>query len=122
MKVQFAGIELTNPVIAASGTFGYGIEFEEIVSLERIGAFVTKGISLEPMAGHPAPRIIQTAAGMLNAIGLQNIGVAEFIEKKLHCAVIPPARSLSTSSDIPSAITSRSSNASTTLMASQRTS
>ncbi len=83
MKVQFAGIELTNPVIAASGTFGYGIEFEEIVSLERIGAFVTKGISLEPMQGHPAPRIIQTAAGMLNAIGLQNIGVAEFIEKKL---------------------------------------
>jgi dihydroorotate dehydrogenase (NAD+) catalytic subunit len=87
MKVQFAGIELTNPVIAASGTFGYGIEFEEIVSLERIGAFVTKGISLEPMAGHPAPRIIQTAAGMLNAIGLQNIGVAEFIETKL-----PPLR------------------------------
>lgn len=83
MKVQFAGIELTNPVIAASGTFGYGIEFEEIVSLERIGAFVSKGISLEPMMGHPAPRILQTAAGMLNAIGLQNIGVAEFIEKKL---------------------------------------
>src|SRR5579863_872960 len=88
MKVQFAGIELTSPVIAASGTFGYGIEFEEIVSLERIGAFVTKGISLEPMAGHPAPSIIQTAAGMLNAIGLQNICVAEFIEKKL-----PPLRS-----------------------------
>lgn len=83
MKVQFAGIELTNPVIAASGTFGYGIEFEEIVSLERIGAFVSKGISLEPMMGHPAPRILQTAAGMLNAIGLQNIGVAEFIGKKL---------------------------------------
>jgi dihydroorotate dehydrogenase (NAD+) catalytic subunit len=83
MKVQFAGIELTSPVIAASGTFGYGIEFEEIVSLERIGAFVTKGISLEPIQGHSAPRIIQTAAGMLNAIGLQNIGVAEFIDKKL---------------------------------------
>jgi dihydroorotate dehydrogenase (NAD+) catalytic subunit len=83
MKVQFAGIELTSPVIAASGTFGYGIEFEEIVSLDRIGALVTKGISLEPMQGHAAPRIIQTAAGMLNAIGLQNIGVAEFIGKKL---------------------------------------
>jgi len=83
MKVQFAGIELTSPVIAASGTFGYGIEFEEIVSLERIGAFVTKGISLEPIQGHSAPRIIQTAAGMLNAIGLQNIGVIEFIDKKL---------------------------------------
>ncbi len=83
MKVQLAGIELVNPVIAASGTFGYGIEFEEIVNLERIGAFVTKGISLDPMAGHRAPRIIQTAAGMLNAIGLQNVGVDEFIAKKL---------------------------------------
>jgi len=83
MKVTLAGIELVNPVIAASGTFGYGIEFEEIVSLERIGGFVTKGISMEPMAGHAAPRIVQTAAGMLNAIGLQNIGVEEFIERKL---------------------------------------
>src|SRR5215469_13985655 len=83
MKVKLAGMELTNPVIAASGTFGYGIEFEEIISLERIGACVTKGISLEPMRGHPAPRLIQTAAGMLNAIGLQNIGVAEFVAKKL---------------------------------------
>ena len=83
MKVQLAGVELANPVIAASGTFGYGIEFEEIVSLERIGAFVTKGISLEPMKGHAAPRILQTAAGMLNAIGLQNIGVEEFVAKKL---------------------------------------
>ena len=83
MKVTLAGIELANPVIAASGTFGYGIEFEEILSFERIGGFVTKGISLEPMAGHPAPRIIQTAAGMLNAIGLQNIGVEEYVAKKL---------------------------------------
>jgi dihydroorotate dehydrogenase (NAD+) catalytic subunit len=87
MKVSFAGLELVNPVIAASGTFGYGIEFEEIVSLERLGGFVTKGISLEPMAGHTAPRIIQTAAGMLNAIGLQNVGVKEYLEKKL-----PPMR------------------------------
>ncbi|MFP5208732.1 MAG: dihydroorotate dehydrogenase [Acidobacteriota bacterium] len=83
MKVQLAGLELANPVIAASGTFGYGIEFEEIVSLERIGAFVTKGISLKPITGHPAPRIVQTAAGMLNAIGLQNIGVEEFVARKL---------------------------------------
>ncbi len=83
MKVQLAGMTLVNPVIAASGTFGYGIEFEEIVSLERIGGFVTKGISLQPMNGHPAPRILQTAAGMLNAIGLQNVGVDEFIAKKL---------------------------------------
>jgi dihydroorotate dehydrogenase (NAD+) catalytic subunit len=83
MKVSLAGMELVSPVIAASGTFGYGIEFEEIVSLERLGGFVTKGISLQPMAGHAAPRLIQTAAGMLNAIGLQNVGVEEFIIKKL---------------------------------------
>ena len=87
MKVTLAGIELASPVIAASGTFGYGIEFEEIISFERIGGFVTKGISLEPIAGHAAPRIIQTAAGMLNAIGLQNVGVEEYITKKL-----PPMR------------------------------
>ncbi len=83
MRVSLAGIELVNPVIAASGTFGYGIEFEEIVSLDRLGGIVTKGISLEPMPGHAAPRIVQTAAGMLNAIGLQNIGVEEFIARKL---------------------------------------
>ena len=87
MKVKLAGIEMANPVIAASGTFGYGIEFEEIVSLERIGGFVTKGISLHPISGHAAPRIVQTAAGMLNAIGLQNVGVEEFIARKL-----PPLR------------------------------
>jgi dihydroorotate dehydrogenase (NAD+) catalytic subunit len=96
MKVKFAGLELVNPVIAASGTFGYGIEFEEIVSLDGIGGFVTKGLSLQPMSGHPSPRILQTPAGMLNAIGLQNIGVEEFIAKKLplvrkypkcHCIV-----------------------------------
>ncbi len=88
MKVCFAGLELVSPVIAASGTFGYGIEFEEIISLERIGGFVTKGISLEPMAGNAPPRIVQTAAGMLNAIGLQNVGVEDFIQRKL-----PPMRS-----------------------------
>ncbi len=83
MRVTVAGLELKNPVIAASGTFGYGIEFEEIVALEQLGAIVTKGISLEPMAGHASPRIVQTAAGMLNAIGLQNVGVADFIAHKL---------------------------------------
>jgi len=83
MRVRLAGIELVNPVIAASGTFGYGIEFEDIVSLDRIGGFVTKGLSREPMAGNEAPRLIETAAGMMNAIGLQNIGVEAFIEKKL---------------------------------------
>jgi dihydroorotate dehydrogenase (NAD+) catalytic subunit len=83
MTVRFAGIELANPIIAASGAFGYGIEFEEIVDLERIGAFVTKGLSREPMAGNEPPRIVQTAAGMLNAIGLQNIGVEDFVTRKL---------------------------------------
>src|SRR5580658_6389640 len=83
MTVRLAGLELANPVIAASGTFGYGVEFEEIVSLERIGGVVTKGVSLEPMTGHKPQRIVQTAAGMLNAIGLQNVGVEDFIARKL---------------------------------------
>ena len=83
MRVTVAGVELRSPVIAASGTFGYGVEFEEIVSLDRIGAFVTKGLSREPMPGNPTPRIVETPAGMINAIGLQNIGVRAFIEEKL---------------------------------------
>jgi dihydroorotate dehydrogenase (NAD+) catalytic subunit len=83
MRVNVAGVELASPVIAASGTFGYGVEFEEIVSLDRIGAFVTKGLSREPMTGNPTPRIIETAAGMINAIGLQNMGVRAFVEEKL---------------------------------------
>jgi len=93
MTVKVAGLTLANPVIAASGTFGYGIEFEEIVHLERIGACVTKGISLEPMQGNRAPRLIQTAAGMLNAIGLQNVGVEDFIANKLsHLKRYPAAK------------------------------
>ena len=83
MKVSVAGVELRSPVIAASGTFGYGVEFEELVSLNRIGGFVTKGLSKEPMPGNPTPRIIETAAGMINAIGLQNMGVRPFVEEKL---------------------------------------
>jgi dihydroorotate dehydrogenase (NAD+) catalytic subunit len=83
MRVRLCGLELRNPVIAASGTFGYGVEFEEIVSLDRLGGFVTKGLSLEPMPGNAAPRIVETAAGMINSIGLQNMGVRAFIEKKL---------------------------------------
>ncbi len=83
MHVNIAGVELRSPVIAASGTFGYGVEFEEIVSLDKIGAFVSKGLSREPMAGNPAPRIIETAGGMMNAIGLQNVGVRAFVEEKL---------------------------------------
>src|SRR5207302_7122594 len=83
MRVVVAGVELRSPVIAASGTFGYGVEFEEIVALDRIGAFVVKGLSKQPMGGNPTPRIIETPAGMMNAIGLQNIGVRTFVAEKL---------------------------------------
>ncbi len=83
LTIRFSGIELKNPVIAASGTFGYGIEFEDIVSLEKLGGFVSKGLSREPMPGNPPPRIFETAAGMLNSIGLQNIGARAFVEEKL---------------------------------------
>jgi dihydroorotate dehydrogenase (NAD+) catalytic subunit len=83
MRVTIAGVEFSSPVIAASGTFGYGVEFEDIISLDRIGGFVTKGLSRAPMAGNPSPRIIETAAGMINAIGLQNMGVCPFIAEKL---------------------------------------
>lgn len=83
MRTQVAGIELKNPVIAASGTFGYGVEFEDVVHLDRLGGFVVKGLSREPMAGNPPPRLYETAAGMLNAIGLQNIGARAFVDEKL---------------------------------------
>ena len=83
LRVSFAGIELKNPVLAASGTFGYGIEFEDVVDLGKLGGFVVKGLSKDPMAGNPPPRLFETPAGMLNAIGLQNIGAKAFIEDKL---------------------------------------
>jgi dihydroorotate dehydrogenase (NAD+) catalytic subunit len=83
LSVSFVGIQLKNPVIAASGTFGYGIEFEDIVHLNKLGGFVVKGLSKEPMAGNPPPRLFETAAGMLNAIGLQNIGARAFVDEKL---------------------------------------
>jgi dihydroorotate dehydrogenase (NAD+) catalytic subunit len=83
LSVSFAGIDLKNPIIAASGTFGYGVEFEDVVHLEKLGGFVVKGLSREPMIGNPPPRLWETAAGMLNAIGLQNIGAAAFLEEKL---------------------------------------
>ena len=83
LRVSVAGIELKNPVIAASGTFGYGVEFEDVVHLDRLGGFVVKGLSREPMIGNPPPRLYETAAGMLNAIGLQNIGARAFVDEKL---------------------------------------
>ena len=83
LGVSFAGIQLKNPIIAASGTFGYGVEFEDVVHLDKLGGFVVKGLSREPMIGNPPPRLWETAAGMLNAIGLQNIGAAAFLVEKL---------------------------------------
>ena len=83
LGVSFAGIKLKNPVIAASGTFGYGIEFEDIVTLHKLGGFVVKGLSREPMPGNPPPRLFETSAGMLNSIGLQNIGARAFVDDKL---------------------------------------
>jgi dihydroorotate dehydrogenase (NAD+) catalytic subunit len=83
LRVSFCGIQLKNPVIGASGTFGYGLEFEDVVHLDRLGGFVVKGLSREPMTGNPPPRLYETAAGMLNAIGLQNIGARAFVDEKL---------------------------------------
>ena len=83
LSVSVAGIELKNPIIAASGTFGYGVEFEDVVHLDKLGGFVVKGLSREPMIGNPPPRLWETSAGMLNAIGLQNIGAPAFLEEKL---------------------------------------
>ena len=83
LETQFCGLRLKNPVIAASGTFGYGLEFKTIVDLESLGGFVVKGLSREPIEGNPPPRVVETAAGMLNSIGLQNVGVRAFVADKL---------------------------------------
>jgi dihydroorotate dehydrogenase (NAD+) catalytic subunit len=83
LRVSIGSIHLKNPIIAASGTFGYGIEFAELVDLNRLGGIVVKGLSAQPMAGAPAPRMCETPSGMINAIGLQNIGVRAFVAEKL---------------------------------------
>ncbi|MBV8811665.1 MAG: dihydroorotate dehydrogenase, partial [Acidobacteriaceae bacterium] len=83
LATTLCGIPLMNPVLAASGTFGYGIEFEKILNLDELGGVVTKGLSREPIAGNPAPRLWHTAGGMINSVGLQNVGVSEFIRAKL---------------------------------------
>jgi dihydroorotate dehydrogenase (NAD+) catalytic subunit len=82
-SVQVGALRLSNPILAASGTFGYGIEFAHLVDLNRLGGIVVKGLSLEPMAGAPAPRLCETPSGMLNAVGLQNVGVRAFVAEKL---------------------------------------
>ena len=83
MSVNIAGVRLSNPVMTASGTFGSGMEYEEFVDLSRLGAVVTKGVSLTPWPGNPTPRVAETYGGMLNAIGLQNPGIDTFIERDL---------------------------------------
>ncbi len=83
LSVQVGALRFANPVIAASGTFGYGIEFAHLVDLNRLGGIVVKGLSLEPLEGAPAPRLCETAGGMLNAVGLQNVGVRAFVAEKL---------------------------------------
>lgn len=83
MAVEIAGIKMRNPVMPASGTFGYGEEYAPFLDLEKIGAIVTKGLSLKPKAGNPTPRIAETTSGMLNAIGLQNVGIDAFIKHKM---------------------------------------
>ena len=83
LSVEFAGLRLKNPVITASGTFGYGVELEQFGDLARLGGIVVKGLSLAPRKGNPSPRVAETPCGMLNAVGLQNIGVEAFVRDKL---------------------------------------
>lgn len=83
LRVRIGSLELKNPVMTASGTFGYGEEYAEFLDLGSLGAVVVKGLSLLPKEGNPPPRIVETASGMLNAIGLQNIGIQRFIEEKI---------------------------------------
>ena len=83
LSVKIGALRLRNPILAASGTFGYGLEFAHLVDLNRLGGFVTKGLSREPIEGAPAPRLYPTPSGMLNAVGLQNVGVRAFVAEKL---------------------------------------
>jgi dihydroorotate dehydrogenase (NAD+) catalytic subunit len=83
LSVKLGSLSLSNPVIAASGTFGYGLEYRSMVDLNALGGFSTKGLSLKPKTGNPVPRVIETSSGMLNAIGLENIGLEAFLSEKL---------------------------------------
>ncbi len=83
LAVQIGAIRMKNPVMTASGTFGYGVEFMDLMDLNRLGGIVVKGLSLEPVPGNPPPRIAETACGLLNAIGLENIGIEAFVKDKL---------------------------------------
>jgi len=89
LRVELGGLKLKNPVMTASGTFGYGLEFGPYMDISKLGAIIVKGLSLKPREGNPPPRTVETPCGMLNSIGLQNVGVDEFIKEKL-----PPLRKL----------------------------
>ena len=91
LATSVCGISLKNPVLAASGTYAYGVEFKAVVELSELGGIVVKGLSREPMDGNPPPRLYETEAGMINSIGLQNIGVRAFVRDKL-----PDLRSFNT--------------------------
>ena len=91
LRITLCGLELQNPVIAASGTYGYGVEFEKVADLNSMGGIVVKGLSREPIRGNPPPRLWETEGGMINSIGLQNIGARAFVHEKL-----PALRSLKT--------------------------
>src|SRR3990172_8896855 len=92
LSVALGPLRLQNPLLTASGTFGYGAEYAGFIDLSRLGALIVKGLSLKPRAGNPPPRIMETTGGMLNAIGLENVGVKAFIAEKL-----PPLRAI----DVP---------------------
>src|SRR5712692_7248617 len=83
LATSVCGIPLKNPVLAASGTYAYGVEFKGLVELAELGGVVVKGLSREPMEGSPPPRLFETQAGMINSVGLQNIGVRAFVREKL---------------------------------------
>ena len=89
LSVDIGSLKLQNPVLTASGTFGYAREFEHLVDLNRLGGIIVKGLSLEPTRGNPPPRIAETPCGMLNAIGLENVGIEAFVnEKCLFCKLL----------------------------------
>src|SRR4029077_3188408 len=83
LRITLCGVELQNPVIAASGTYGYGLEFEKVADLNAMGGIVVQGLSRQPIRGNPPPRLWETEGGMINAIGLQNIGARAFVHEKL---------------------------------------
>ena len=97
LSVRIGSLTLKNPLIAASGCFGYGVEYADVVDLASLGGVAVKGLFLAEREGHPAPRIVETPAGMLNAIGLQGIGVHRFIDEKLPELRARRRRSSSTS-------------------------